>query len=87
MTDHPAPTRTARALAVLAAHPDGLSTPQIAQILGEYPQAMVALRSALVKQEDRGNVTGTYIRGYRLVNHWKITEQGRKLVSAAKVTP
>lgn len=66
-------TRAQRALVILTAHPDGLTTAQICQMLGEYPWAMKSLLTALNAQETLGYVTGKHQRGNRTSVHWKIT--------------
>lgn len=69
-------SRGSRALDVLAGHPDGLLTPQIAQALGDYPHALIYVAEALRRQEAHGHVTAAKAcPGATIL--WRITEKGR----------
>lgn len=79
-------SRASRALALLARHPDGLLTPQIAQALGEYPWALVALAQVLRREEGRGSVTSTR-QGPGTTVLWRITSDGESLAGDQGTMP
>lgn len=64
-------SRASRALAVLAEHPGGLSTPEIARMLDEYPWGMNEILKVLRVQERNKRVAGTRSRHGAAV-HWKL---------------
>jgi hypothetical protein len=71
-------SRASRALAVLAEHPDGLLTTQIAELLGEYPWGLNEICRVLRIRERNGQVTATR-RAHGASVHWKLARFSERL--------
>ena len=78
-------SRTARALTVLAEHPDGMVTTDIAKALGDYPWSQSELAARLRRQERLGNVTARKPCPGATI-FWKITDRGRAVAAALSGT-